>query len=53
MSLNRFDDDQNNFGYFTDWLFICESEIELVKLGFQIGKHYRVSHIRLCHVNIG
>ena len=39
MYLNRFDDDQLGFGHFTDWYFICESEIGLVKLGFRIDTH--------------
>ena len=39
MYLNRFDDDQRGFGSFTDWLFICESDIELVKFGFQNVRH--------------
>ena len=39
MYLNRFDDNQLGFGHFTDWFFICESEIGLVKLGFQNCTH--------------
>ena len=39
MYLNRFDGDQLGFGHFTDWFFICESEIGLVKLGFQNCTH--------------
>ena len=39
MYLNRFDDDQRGFGSFADWLFICESDIELVKFGFQNVRH--------------
>ena len=39
MYLNRFDDDQHSFGNFADWLFICESDIAMVKFGFQNVRH--------------